>query len=59
VRRADPGRLPARARRDATLMVEIRRVYEENFRVYGVRKVWRRGNSPARGSPSPAARWRG
>jgi transposase InsO family protein len=40
-RRADPGKLPARAQRDATLKSEIRRVYEENFRVYGVRKVWR------------------
>jgi putative transposase len=40
-RRADPGKLPARARRDVTLRAEIRRVYEENFRVYGVRKVWR------------------
>jgi putative transposase len=40
-RRADPGKLPARARRDVTLRTEIRRVYEENFRVYGVRKVWR------------------
>ena len=40
-RRADPKRLPARAQRDAALMIEIRRVYEENFRVYGVRKVWR------------------
>jgi transposase InsO family protein len=40
-RRADPGQLPARARRDITLKTEIRRVYEENFRVYGVRKVWR------------------
>ena len=40
-RRADPGKLPARARRDVTLKTEIRRVYEENFRVYGVRKVWR------------------
>jgi putative transposase len=39
--RADPGKLPARARRDITLRTEIRRVYEENFRVYGVRKVWR------------------
>jgi putative transposase len=38
---ADPGKLPARARRDITLRTEIRRVYEENFRVYGVRKVWR------------------
>ena len=40
-RRADPSRLPERARRDADLKVEIRRVFEANFRVYGVRKVWR------------------
>jgi len=40
-RRADPGKLPTRARRDITLGTEIRRVYEENFGVYGVRKVWR------------------
>jgi putative transposase len=40
-RQADPDRLPARAKRDAALMVEIRRVYEANFGVYGVRKVWR------------------
>ena len=40
-RRADPGKLPARARRDITLRTEIRRVSEENFRVYGVRKIWR------------------
>jgi transposase InsO family protein len=40
-RRADPSRLPARAKRDASLMPEIARVFEENFRVYGVRKVWR------------------
>jgi putative transposase len=40
-RRADPGKLSARARRDITLRTEIRRVYEENFHVYGVRKVWR------------------
>jgi putative transposase len=39
-RRVDPGRLPARARSDAALMVEIRRVFEANFCVYGVRKVW-------------------
>lgn len=39
--RADPDRLPPRARRDARLRAEIRRVWEENFRVYGVRKVWR------------------
>ena len=28
-------------RRDAGLREQIRRVWEENFRVYGVRKVWR------------------
>ena len=40
-RRTDPGKLPARARRDIMLKTEIRRVYEENFQVYGIRKVWR------------------
>ena len=40
-RRADPGKLPARARSDAALMVEIQRVFAANFHVYGVRKVWR------------------
>src|SRR5690606_8927274 len=40
-KRRDPARLSARARRDAALKVEVRRVFEANFRVYGVRKVWR------------------
>jgi transposase InsO family protein len=40
-RRADPSRWSARAKRDEALKVEVRRVFEENFRVYGVRKVWR------------------
>jgi putative transposase len=40
-RRLDPGRASARARRDAELQGQIRRVFEANFRVYGVRKVWR------------------
>ena len=40
-READSSRLPARAGRDAQLREQIRRVWEENFRVYGVRKVWR------------------
>ncbi|EEX12525.1 integrase, catalytic region [Citreicella sp. SE45] len=40
-RRADPARLSDRARRDAVLRPEIERVFEENWRVYGVRKVWR------------------
>jgi putative transposase len=39
-RRADPTKLPARARSDVALMLEIRRVFEANFSVYGVRKVW-------------------
>ena len=39
-RRADPSRVSARAQRDAELQVEIRRVFEENLRVYGARKVW-------------------
>ncbi len=40
-RRADPGKLPPQAKRDAALMVEIRRVHAVNFGVCGVRKVWR------------------
>jgi putative transposase len=36
------NRLPsARALRDEELKVEIRRVHEDNFGVYGARKVWR------------------
>lgn len=33
-------RLSARVRRDISLKIDIRRVFEENFRIYGVRKVW-------------------
>jgi putative transposase len=40
-RKADPGRRPARERRDAELSQEIRRVFAAIFGVYGVRKVWR------------------
>jgi transposase InsO family protein len=40
-READPSRRPARARRDESLRGEIRRVWQENFAVYGVRKVWK------------------
>jgi transposase InsO family protein len=39
-KRADPGRLSAWAQRDAALQADIRRVWEANFQVYGVRKVW-------------------
>jgi transposase InsO family protein len=41
---ADPSRLSDRARRDAELRPEIRRVWGENYEVYGVRKVWRQLN---------------
>ena len=37
----DPLRLSARARRDLALRIEVRRVFDANYRVYGVRKVWR------------------
>jgi transposase InsO family protein len=38
--RIDPSKLSQRARRDLALKVAIRRVFAENFQVYGVRKVW-------------------
>ena len=40
-KRADPTKLSARAKQDAIRKIEIRRVFAENFDVYGVRKVWR------------------
>ena len=36
---AEPERQPPRVRRDAELSPEIRRVYDENFQVYGARQV--------------------
>lgn len=39
--RRDSTRLSSRARRDAVLREKIRRVFDENFGVYGARKVWR------------------
>ena len=40
-KRRDPTKLSARAQRDAAMAIEVRRVFAENFHVYGVRKVWR------------------
>jgi hypothetical protein len=40
-KRMDMDRVSARARNDMAMKVEMRRVFEANFRVYGVRKVWR------------------
>jgi len=37
----DPTTRSARAQRDDDLRVEIQRVYDANFQVYGPRKVWR------------------
>ncbi len=39
-RRRDPERRPARVRRDEKLRIQIQRVYDENFEVYGADKVW-------------------
>jgi transposase InsO family protein len=39
--REDPTTRSARAQRDDDLRVEIQRVYDTNFRVYGPRKIWR------------------
>ena len=39
-KRTDPSRLSDRAKRDEELKPEIERVFEENLKVYGVRKVW-------------------
>ncbi len=40
-RQAAPERRPERVRRDEELCAQIRRVHQDNFRVYGARKVWR------------------
>ena len=39
--RRDPEKSSARAKRDAMLCAKIRCVFDENFSVYGARKVWR------------------
>ena len=57
-KRADPSRRSARARWDDELRPEIKRVFEDNWSVYGVRKVWhqlRREGFDVAG----LARWRG
>jgi len=41
---ADPSRRSPRAKRDERLKVEIRRVWDENFAVYGAEKVWKQLN---------------
>lgn len=41
IRQANPERRPLRAQRDDILSAHVQRIWQENFRVYGVRKVWR------------------
>jgi transposase-like protein len=36
-----PALLPARAKRDALLLPEVQRVFDQNLQVYGADKVWR------------------
>ena len=47
--------LSARAVADETLKVEVERIYDENYKVYGQRKVWkqatREGLEVGTGSP--------
>ena len=43
-REVNPERMPERHQRDELLSVDVQRVWEENFRVYGARKVWRQMN---------------
>lgn len=40
-KRREPERLSNRAKRDKVLKPAIRRIFDDNFSVYGVRKVWR------------------
>ncbi|GKS69339.1 transposase [Nitrosomonas sp. PY1] len=40
-RERDADRLPDRIKRDIKLELDIQRIWEGNFRVYGARKVWR------------------
>jgi transposase InsO family protein len=46
-REVDPERLPLRVQRDEALKPDIRRVWDENFQVYGAKKVWRQLNREA------------
>ena len=40
-RKADPEKRPQRAKTDAALSEKIRTVFNDNYGVYGVRKIWR------------------
>lgn len=40
-RKIAPARQSARARRDELLCEHVQRIWDENFQVYGARKLWR------------------
>ena len=42
----EPSLRSSRKKRDEELSKEIRRVWDENFKVYGARKVWRQLQVP-------------
>lgn len=44
VREREPEQISAHRLRDQVLCMDIRRIWEGNFRVYGARKVWRQLN---------------
>ena len=39
-----PDKRACRARRDASMELEIRRIWDENHKVYGARKIWKQLN---------------
>ena len=53
--------MPARVKRDQALCREIQRVWDENYQVYGARKVWRQlqreGQKVARCTVERLMRW--
>ena len=55
--RRDPSLRAKRVQRDDVLSLEVKRVFTENFAVYGVRKVWRQ--LLREGFRWRGARWRG
>ncbi len=50
---ADPTKASARAQRDAWLRPEVRRVWMQNFQVYGVEKVYKQLNREGIGVARP------
>ena len=60
-RASDPARVPARVKRDRALSQAVYRVWDENYQVYGARKVWRQlqreGHEVARCTVERLMRW--